>query len=127
MMRTWWILGAVNGVAAVALGAFAAHGLKNRLDERMLTVFETGVRYHMYHAFALLAVAWAASRGPRWAADAAGGCFQAGILLFSGSLYALAVSGVTKLGVITPFGGLAFLAGWSFLAVAGLRAKLNHM
>jgi uncharacterized membrane protein YgdD (TMEM256/DUF423 family) len=87
----------------------------------MLAVFETGVRYHMYHAFAILIVALALARIDGWLIRAAGWLFTAGIVLFSGSLYALALSGVTVLGAVTPIGGLAFLLGWACLAVAALR------
>lgn len=106
----WTRVGAVAMLLAVALGAFAAHGLKPRLSPEMMTVFETGVRYHVYHALALLALA--ALRGP----DRAGWCFLAGIVLFSGSLYLLALTGERRLGMITPVGGLLFLAGWLVLA-----------
>jgi uncharacterized membrane protein YgdD (TMEM256/DUF423 family) len=96
---------------AIACGAFGAHGLKRRLDSDRLAVFETGARYHMYHALGLIALAWltttAGANG-----DAAGALFLAGIVLFSGSLYALAVTGVRKLGAITPIGGVCFLLGW---------------
>jgi uncharacterized membrane protein YgdD (TMEM256/DUF423 family) len=105
---------------SVALGAFAAHGLKEKLDAGALAGFETGVRYHVYHALALFAVAWIVSRAPSRSAQAAGFCFLVGILLFSGSLYALALTGVRKLGMITPFGGVLFLAGWAALALGAL-------
>jgi uncharacterized membrane protein YgdD (TMEM256/DUF423 family) len=111
----WAAAGAVNGFVAVACGAFGAHALKRRLDTDRLAVFETGARYHMYHALALVAVSWLAStRGT--AADTAGAFFLAGIVLFSGSLYALALSGIRKLGAITPLGGLCFLLGWADFA-----------
>ena len=117
--------GAVSGLIAVALGAFAAHGLKSKLTPEMLAVFETAVRYQMYHAFALLAAAWAAggggASGPQ--ARAAGWCFLAGTLLFSGSLYALALTGLRKLGIVTPFGGVFFLAGWGLLALSFLARR----
>ena len=123
MDRTFLLAGAVAGLIAVAFGAFGAHGLRGRLSPDMLAVFETGVRYHMYHALALLLTAALASRdalhGSR-AIAAAGWLFIAGIVLFSGSLYALAVTGVTVLGAITPIGGVAFLAGWAALAIAAL-------
>ena len=118
MDRTFLLLGAIFGFLGVGLGAFGAHGLRGRLSPEMLAVFETGVRYQMYHALALILVAIAMARFSGWLVPAAGWCFVAGILLFSGSLYALALSGVTVLGAITPLGGLAFLAGWAFLAVA---------
>src|SRR6476661_7029893 len=102
----------------VALGAFGAHGLRGRLSPEMLAIFETGVRYHMYHALALVATAAVMTRLDGRAATLAGWCFTAGIFIFSGSLYALALTGVTILGAITPIGGLAFLAGWACLAIA---------
>jgi uncharacterized membrane protein YgdD (TMEM256/DUF423 family) len=101
----------------VAFGAFGAHGLRGRLSPEMLAIFETGVRYQMYHALALLAVAaLALSPGGRLI-HAAGWCFTAGIVIFSGSLYALALTGTTTFGAITPLGGLAFLAGWICLLI----------
>ena len=123
MDRIFFAIGCVSALVAVGLGAFAAHGLKARLAPDLLAVFEVGVRYHMYHALALLAVAWAYARWPGTAAVAAGGLFVAGTLLFSGSLYALALSGVRGLGAITPIGGLAFLAGWGCLAWAAISGK----
>src|SRR6476659_5712704 len=117
MDRTFLLAGAVAGLVAVAFGAFGAHGLRGRLTPEMLAVFETGVRYHMYHALALLLVAALVPRpGTGRAIVAAGWLFVAGIVLFSGSLYLLAVTGVTVLGAITPIGGVAFLAGWALLA-----------
>jgi len=114
--RSGWIaLGAVNAALAVAAGAFAAHGLRDRLDARSLEVFETASRYHMYHALAIIAAGVLASSALRGAQIAAW-IFQAGIVLFSGSLYALALTGVKGLGAVTPLGGLAFLAGWLWLA-----------
>ena len=100
---------------AVALGAFGAHALKNRLTPDMLDIFEVGVRYHMYHALGLLAVAWAASRWPESNVTAAGWAFIAGIIIFSGSLYVLSLTGMRWFGAITPLGGLAFLIGWAIL------------
>ena len=123
MDRIFFAIGCVSALLAVGLGAFAAHGLKARLAPDLLAVFEVGVRYHMYHALALLAVAWACARWPGTAALAAGCLFVAGTLLFSGSLYALALSGVRWLGAITPIGGLAFLAGWGCLAWAAISGK----
>jgi uncharacterized membrane protein YgdD (TMEM256/DUF423 family) len=111
-------IGALMGFVGVGLGAFGAHGLRGRLSPDMLAVFETGVRYQMYHALALLATAALFTRIDGRAAVAAGWCFTAGIFVFSGSLYALALTGVTILGAITPIGGVAFLAGWILLAVA---------
>ncbi len=120
--RIFAALGAVSGFVAVALGAFAAHGLKARLGADMLAVFETGVRYQMFHALGLFAVAWSCSRRPGKLAPASGWLFVAGTLLFSGSLYALALTGERALGVVTPLGGLAFLAGWLCLAWSAIRA-----
>ncbi len=112
MPPEFWIrCGAGLMFLAVALGAFAAHGLKSRLTPEMLAVFETGVRYHVYHALALLALG--AARGP----DKAGWCFVGGIVLFSGSLYLLALAGEKRFGMITPIGGLLFLAGWVLFAL----------
>jgi uncharacterized membrane protein YgdD (TMEM256/DUF423 family) len=116
--KVFFLAGAISGFIAVALGAFAAHGLKARLAPEVLATFETGVRYQMYHALALLAAAWACTRWPGTAATAAGWLFVAGTLVFSGSLYLLALSGEKWLGAITPLGGLAFLAGWACLAAA---------
>jgi uncharacterized membrane protein YgdD (TMEM256/DUF423 family) len=116
MTRPFSILGAGFAFLAVALGAFGAHSLKAILTPDMLTVFETGVRYQMYHALALLAVGWAANQYPQGSLHIAGWLFVAGILLFSGSLYVLALSGVRWLGAITPLGGVCLLAGWGKFA-----------
>src|SRR4030095_12722594 len=102
----------------VAFGAFGAHGLRGRLSPESLNVFETGVRYQMYHAFALFIVAIALGRFGGWSVRAAGWLFALGIVVFSGSLYALALPGVRTFGALTPIGGLAFLAGWALLAWA---------
>jgi uncharacterized membrane protein YgdD (TMEM256/DUF423 family) len=116
--RTFLLIGAILGFLGVALGAFGAHGLKNRLSPEMLEVFDTGVRYHMYHTFAVLIVAAAIGHiGNARLLAMAGWFFFAGILLFSGSLYALALTSVGILGAITPIGGLLFLIGWACLAV----------
>jgi uncharacterized membrane protein YgdD (TMEM256/DUF423 family) len=106
--------GAINAAIAVAAGAFAAHALRERLDDKALAVFETGARYQMYHALAIVLAGVLAARGPGWT-------FQLGIGLFSGSLYALALTDIKWLGAITPFGGLAFLVGWIWLAVTAWR------
>jgi len=121
MDRTFFVLGAVLAALGVAAGAFGAHALRARLSPEMLGVFETGVRYHLIHALGLLAVAWAAMRWPGTATNAAGWLFVAGTVLFSGSLYALTLSGIRALGAITPLGGVAFIAGWLTLAWAALR------
>jgi len=122
MDRVFFAAGAVSALVGVAVGAFGAHGLKNRLDAEALAVFEVGARYQMYHAFGLIAAAWAWSRWPGTLAAAGGWLFVAGTLLFSGSLYALSLSGVRWLGAITPLGGLAFLAGWLCLAAHALKS-----
>ena len=107
-------LGALNAAIAVAAGAFAAHGLRERLEPRALEIFETGARYQMYHAFAIIIAGLLAARTVGWV-------FQAGIVLFSGSLYALALSDIKVLGAITPIGGLAFIAGWLWLGWSAWR------
>jgi len=119
MARTFWRLGCIFGFLGVAAGAFGAHALRARVPADLLAVFETGARYQMYHALALLAVALIASRAPSGAVRAAGWLFTAGIVVFSGSLYALALTGVRVLGAVTPIGGLCFLAGWVALAAGG--------
>ena len=123
MDRLFFGLGALSAGLAVALGAFATHGLRSRVSAEALATFETGARYHMYHALALLAVAWACARWPSAWTSAAGWLFVAGTLLFSGSLYLLAVTGVRALGAITPLGGLAFILGWLALAWAAWTAR----
>src|SRR6476469_2304112 len=120
MDRTFLLVGAVAGLIAVGFGAFGAHGLRDRLSPDMLAVFETGVRYHMYHALALVLTAAVAGRLDSRAVVAEGWLIVTGLVLFSGSLYVLAFTGVTALGAITPIGGVAFLAGWVCLAVASL-------
>jgi uncharacterized membrane protein YgdD (TMEM256/DUF423 family) len=118
MDRTFMFVGALMGFVGVGLGAFGAHGLKGRLPAEMLAVFETGVRDQMYHALALLVLGAMMTRLEGRAVVVAGWSFTAGILIFSGSLYALALSGVTMLGAVTPIGGVAFLIGWIALAIA---------
>ena len=120
MDKTFLLLGAVAAFLAVTLGAFGAHGLRGRLSPEMMAVFQTGVQYQMYHALALILVAGIMARMSGWLIQAAGWCFAAGIVLFSGSLYALALTGVTILGAITPIGGLFFLIGWACLAFAAI-------
>jgi len=122
MARVFLMLGALSAGLAVAAGAFGAHGLRARLAPDLLAVFETGARYQMYHALALLGVAWAASRWPDGGAPAAGWLFVAGTVLFSGSLYALALGAPRWLGAVTPVGGLCFLAGWALLAWTAARS-----
>ena len=120
MARFFFVLGAVSAALAVALGAFAAHGLRGRVPPELLQTFETGARYHMYHALGLLAAAWAATRWPGGATTAAGWLFVAGTVLFAGSLYLLVLTGQRWLGAVTPLGGAAFVAGWLALAWAAL-------
>lgn len=121
LYRIFLVAGALSAAISVAAGAFGAHALRARLPADLQAVFETGARYQMYHAVGLALAAWAASRFPGAAAAWAGWLFLAGTLLFSGSLYALALTGVRTLGAVTPFGGLAFIAGWIALALAALR------
>jgi uncharacterized membrane protein YgdD (TMEM256/DUF423 family) len=121
MERIFIIIGALSGFIGVAAGAFGAHGLKGRLSAEMLAVFEVGVRYQMYHALALIGAAWLQHRQPCAITVVGGWLFVVGMLLFSGSLYLLSISGVKWLGMITPVGGLAFLAGWACLAWAAWR------
>lgn len=121
MDRTFLLIGSVLGFLGVVFGAFGAHLLRSRLSPEMLNVFETGVRYQMYHAFAILIVAAGMGRlGEVLWFRLAGWFFFAGVLLFSGSLYALSLTGVTTLGAITPIGGLLFLIGWACLVVFAL-------
>jgi uncharacterized membrane protein YgdD (TMEM256/DUF423 family) len=119
----WLATGAIAAAIGVGMGAFAAHGLKARLTPDLLETFEVGARYHLYHALALLAVAWAAERWPGTWVTLSGWSFAIGIVVFSGSLYLLAVTGQRWLGAITPIGGLAFITGWIALAVAALRGR----
>jgi len=121
MERTFLALGAVLAALSVGLGAYAAHGLREVLDERSLQVFQTGAQYQMYHSLGIILVGLTLSRVPGGLTTASGWLLLAGIVLFSGSLYALALTGVTWLGAITPVGGLAFIAGWLLLAGAVLR------
>lgn len=113
----WCALGALTAGLAVAAGAFGAHGLKEQIPADRLTIFEVGVRYQMYHALAVLIVSLLPDSRPR---DAAGWAFLAGIVVFSGSLYVMALSGVRWWGAITPIGGVAFLIGWGLLVWAGV-------
>ncbi len=126
MDRIFFTLGCLFAFFGVALGAFAAHFLRSHLDAGLLIVFETGVRYQIVHAFALLAVAWAHTRWPGHAVTASGWLFVAGTVIFSGSLYALSLSGVRALGAITPFGGIALLLGWLCLAWAPLSSSASR-
>ncbi|PYI57213.1 DUF423 domain-containing protein [Paenibacillus flagellatus] len=122
MFRKYVGWGAVAMLLAVALGAFGAHGLKDKLDASMMSAYETGVQYHIAHALGLIALGLVADRlgESKWVARS-GAFLAAGIVLFSGSLYVMAVTDIGKLGIITPFGGVAFLIGWGCLAAAVRR------
>jgi uncharacterized membrane protein YgdD (TMEM256/DUF423 family) len=115
MDRFFFISGAVAALIGVAFGAFGAHSLRTKLSPEMLGIFEVGVRYQMYHAFGLIAVAWAMVRWPEANLNGAGWAFIVGIVIFSGSLYLLSTTDARWLGAITPIGGLAFLLGWAIL------------
>ena len=121
MARLLLVLAALGGFTGVALGAFAAHGLKARLSPEYLAVFQTGTHYQLIHSLALLAVALLILHTPDRLLRASGTLFDSGIVPFSGSLYLLTLTGVTALGMLTPFGGLAFLCGWLCLGVAAWR------
>jgi uncharacterized membrane protein YgdD (TMEM256/DUF423 family) len=121
MLRGFLMLAAFFGFTGVALGAFAAHGLKTRLSAEYLAIFHTGVTYQLVHTLALLGVALLATQIPGRLITWAGASFAIGIVLFSGSLYLLTITGVSKLGIVTPFGGLAFLVGWVCLGLAAWR------
>lgn len=121
MARLWLLLSAVAGLTGVALGAFAAHGLKQRLSADYLAVFQTGTHYQLIHALALFGVGLLALHAPGRLVNLAGGAFALGILLFCGSLYLLTLSGIGKLGMITPLGGVAFLIGWLCLGLAAWK------
>jgi uncharacterized membrane protein YgdD (TMEM256/DUF423 family) len=123
LMNVWLLIAAINGFLAVAAGAFGAHGLQGKLDPHHLEVFETGARYQMYHALAMGVAALAMRGAAAGAAQAAAAFFLAGIVLFSGSLYILALTGIRGFGIVTPFGGLAFLVGWGALAWAATRVS----
>ena len=116
--RRWLVAGSVTGFLAVLAGAFGAHGLQERLSVKRLDNWDTASEYAIYHALALLAVGLLAARAPSKACQVAGWSFAAGVALFSGSLWVLALTDVSKLGMITPFGGLAFLLGWVALGLA---------
>jgi uncharacterized membrane protein YgdD (TMEM256/DUF423 family) len=118
MSRTFYILGALSACIAVALGAFAAHVLKQKLSPEMFSIFEVGARYQMYHALALFVVGWAVTNFPSANITPAGWFFLIGTILFSGSLYILSITELRWLGMIAPIGGLCFLAGWAWLAIS---------
>jgi uncharacterized membrane protein YgdD (TMEM256/DUF423 family) len=125
MQRNFGSVGAVFGFLSVALGAFGAHALKDRLSPEMAAVYHTAVEYQMAHSLGLILVALSTAHVPSKLLTYVGWLFVVGIVLFSGSLYLLAVTGVTILGAITPLGGVCFLAGWSLFAVA-LAKKETH-
>ena len=116
MARTFFIIASLSACIAVALGAFAAHILKQKLTPEMFGIFEMGVRYHVYHVFALFIVAWATTYFTTANFVPAGWLFVAGTFIFSGSLYLLSLTETRWLGAITPIGGLCFLAGWLWMA-----------
>lgn len=123
MARLFFAIASLLGALSVAGGAFGAHALKGTLSETALNSFETGVRYQMYHAIALLIVALLIKQSPEVSTlTIAGWCFIAGIVLFSGSLYGLSLAGMKALGPVTPLGGVAFIAGWVCLAITSSRA-----
>ena len=122
MAKLFITLGSISGMLAVALGAFGAHALKNRLDDYALGVYQTAVQYHFYHSLALLAVGVIALSQPHGALlRSSGWLFLLGIIVFSGSLYLLSISGIRWLGAVTPLGGLAFIAAWGCLAAASWK------
>jgi uncharacterized membrane protein YgdD (TMEM256/DUF423 family) len=122
LTKIFLLLGSINAALAVGLGAFGAHGLRSRLSEDLLSTYQTGVQYHFYHALGLFAVALVASLLPKSALVSwSGWLMLAGIVLFSGSLYLLSITGVRWLGAITPLGGVAFISAWLLLAVAVLK------
>lgn len=121
MDRVFFGIGAASAMLAVAAGAFGAHALRARITPEYLAIFETGARYQIYHALALLAVAWAVSRWPGSLPVLAGWLFVLGSVLFSGSLYILALSGVRWWGAVTPLGGVLFLGGWLCLVLTAVR------
>jgi len=127
MLRTFLMLAAFFGFTGVALGAFAAHGLKNRLSAEYLAIFHTGVLYQLIHALALFGVAILAMQIQGRLVTYAGISFTIGILLFSGSLYLLTLTGVSKLGIITPIGGLFLLLGWAILGWTAWRLGVDTL
>ncbi|RXJ02760.1 DUF423 domain-containing protein [Anaerobacillus alkaliphilus] len=123
MLKLFLMIGSINMLIAVGLGAFGAHGLQGKLTERMLEIYQTGVHYHMIHAIAILIIAVVADRlGNPAMLTWAGWAMFIGIIFFSGSLYILSISGIKILGAITPIGGLFFMIGWVLLALAAFRA-----
>ena len=121
MQNLFFALGSGLSLLGVAFGAFGAHTLQSKLAPEMLETFEVAVRYQMYHSLGLIAAAWAVSQWQNQLTAASGWCFLAGILIFSGSLYVLSLTGIRWLGAITPIGGLAFIVGWGCLVIAAIR------
>jgi uncharacterized membrane protein YgdD (TMEM256/DUF423 family) len=122
MLKIFLVLGSLNAFLSVALGAFGAHALKSRLSTDMLNVYQTGVQYHMIHSIGLILIAVLADKlGSSSMVNVSGWALFIGIVLFSGSLYALSLSGIKVLGAITPLGGVSFLLGWILLAIAAMK------
>jgi uncharacterized membrane protein YgdD (TMEM256/DUF423 family) len=122
-MKSWIRTGAFLMALGVVMGAFGAHGLKSTLSPAMMEVYQTAVFYHLIHALGLFVVAWVTTLSDSKLVTWAGFLFLAGILLFSGSLYLLAITGLKWLGMITPFGGVSFIAGWCLLGFSSLKGK----
>lgn len=123
MERLFLMIGTLSAGLSVAAGAFGAHALRDKVEPRLLEVFETGARYQMYHALAIIAVGLIASRWPSGLVSSAGWLFVAGTVFFTGSLYAMTFTGVRALGAITPIGGVCFIAGWVCLALAAAKIR----
>lgn len=123
MDRLFLMIGALSGAISVAAGAFGAHALREKVEPRLLEVFETAARYQMYHALALIAVGLVAARWSSGLTTSAGWLFVAGTVFFSGSLYAMTFTGVRALGAVTPIGGVCFIAGWVCLALAAAKLR----
>ncbi|WP_408008691.1 DUF423 domain-containing protein [Pseudalkalibacillus sp. A8] len=122
MFKLFILLGALNAGLSVVLGAFGAHGLESKLSAKMMDVYKTGVQYHIFHSLGLFVVAFLADKFPNSSMiGTAGWIMLIGIILFSGSLYVLSVSGISKLGIITPFGGLAFIISWVLIIIVILK------
>ncbi len=121
MTSVWIVAAGITGLVGVGVGAFGAHALKERVDAAQLVTFEVGVRYQMYHAIALLGVAWVAHTMPSRVVAAAGACMVIGVVLFSGSIYGLVLAKWRWLGPATPIGGMLLMVGWLLLAIAGAR------
>ncbi|MBI4243206.1 MAG: DUF423 domain-containing protein [Planctomycetes bacterium] len=123
MEKLFFVIGAISAALGVIAGAFGGHTLKNKLAPEMLSVFDVAVRYHLIHSLALLAVSWACTKWPGTFVNISGYLFICGIILFSGSLYTLSISGIKWIGAITPVGGISFITGWGLLAFAIIKYK----